>query len=247
MICLTHMNYPKTITVSGVEYKVKYLLAKGFSSSVRIKNGELVVKLSKFLLPWDKEKTVNKFLKWGEKKLKNFSKKDFINPVYEDGARICTHNRAYEISLHLENRGRSRSTVSDDGVIDLYFDENLDRHQLNVKIKDVVEKTIIKDQKKYLTDVVRELNDLYFAEKYAEVRFKRISSRFGSCSSKRNINIAYRLLFAPREVFRYVCVHELAHLVEFNHSKRFWSLVQAAIPDYKIHEKWLRDNGYMLG
>ena len=74
-----------------------------------------------------------------------------------------------------------------------------------------------------------------------------MNHRFGSCSSKRNINIAYRLLFAPREVFRYVCLHELAHLKEMNHSKRFWSLVAGAMPDYKGHEKWLRDSGFMLG
>jgi len=241
------MAYPEKILVNGNSYNVKYVVSKKFSSTVRIKNSELVIRLSKFLLPWDKENTVEKFLDWGRKQFEKFKNVDFVNPVYEDGARVCTHNRVYEICVHVEERSRIRVVLSEEGVIDLYFPRGILKVDFDKKVRDLVEKKIIEDQTPYLFSVISELNDLYFAEEFNELRFKRVFSRFGSCSSKRNINIAYRLLFAPREVFRYVCVHELSHLVEFNHSRRFWALVEAAVFDYKVHEKWLRENGFMLG
>jgi hypothetical protein len=48
---------------------------------------------------------------------------------------------------------------------------------------------------------------------------------------------------APDDILEYVCIHELAHLCEMNHSPRFWALVKKAMPDYKEKEKWLKANG----
>ena len=48
------------------------------------------------------------------------------------------------------------------------------------------------------------------------------------------------------EVLDYVVVHELCHLIEMNHSKQFWNAVERTIPDYKVHRKWLKDNGNKL-
>ena len=143
----------------------------------------------------------------------------------------------------LHNKSRCRSVLKDGGEIELFLPVEKDI----CVVQDMVEKLIIKDQTNYLENVIDELNQLHFQENYGHVRFKRISSRFGSCSNKGNINIAFRLLFAPKEVFRYVCVHELAHLKEFNHSKRFWNIVREAMPNYKDSEKWLKNNGFLLG
>ena len=52
---------------------------------------------------------------------------------------------------------------------------------------------------------------------------------------------------APEEVLRYVVIHELCHLIEFNHSARFWSLVENQMPDYEAWKKWLKSHGSELG
>lgn len=65
---------------------------------------------------------------------------------------------------------------------------------------------------------------------------------WGSCSTEGNLNFNWRLLLAPPEVLDYVVIHELAHLREMNHSKRFWAIVEAWCPEQKTHRKWLRLN-----
>ena len=87
------------------------------------------------------------------------------------------------------------------------------------------------------------INEEQFGRHIGTVRFRYNKSTWGSCSSKGNISISTRLLFAPDDVLDYVCVHELAHLVERNHSQRFWDLVAAAMPNYKLREAWLKENG----
>ncbi|MBE3576095.1 MAG: M48 family metallopeptidase [Limnochordales bacterium] len=79
-----------------------------------------------------------------------------------------------------------------------------------------------------------------FNLRIGEIRFREQKRRWGSCSSRGNINLSYRLLDVPDELVMYVCIHELAHLIEFNHSPRFWALVERADPDYRIHREQLR-------
>jgi hypothetical protein len=72
-------------------------------------------------------------------------------------------------------------------------------------------------------------------------------SKWGACSSQRNLSFNWRLVMAPLDVIRYVVIHELCHLEEFNHTRRFWSLVQRECPDYARHREWLRSRGPLLG
>jgi hypothetical protein len=65
-------------------------------------------------------------------------------------------------------------------------------------------------------------------------------TRWGSCSSKKVINLNWRLLFLPPEQVRYLMVHELCHTVHLNHSSRFWTLVEAKQPDYKVLDAAMR-------
>ena len=65
-------------------------------------------------------------------------------------------------------------------------------------------------------------------------------SRWGSCSRKGNLNFNWKLIMAPPQVLDYVVIHELCHLWEFNHSPRFWALVEAQMPEYEVWKKWLK-------
>ncbi|MDR1664353.1 MAG: M48 family metallopeptidase [Clostridiales bacterium] len=74
----------------------------------------------------------------------------------------------------------------------------------------------------------------------AAVKITSAKTRWGSCSSRNNINFSWRLILASDPEIDYVIVHELAHLVEMNHSARFWRIVESVIPDRKKQESRLR-------
>ena len=82
---------------------------------------------------------------------------------------------------------------------------------------------------------------------FGRVAVRDQRSRWGSCSSKHNLNFNWKLIMAPPQVLDYVVIHELCHLHEFNHSARFWKLVSAQMPEYEAWKKWLKAHGDELG
>jgi predicted metal-dependent hydrolase len=70
--------------------------------------------------------------------------------------------------------------------------------------------------------------------------------RWGSCTPKNNINLNWRLIKAPMFVIDYVIVHELAHLIEANHTPRFWNIVRVQLPATEKAKLWLKEHGQIL-
>ena len=92
-----------------------------------------------------------------------------------------------------------------------------------------------------LTRWAQAINDRYYGFPMGQVRFRKQSARWGSCSGRtRNIQISHRLRGGPQELLEYVLVHEIAHLGELNHSPRFWALVERACPDWRERRLLLR-------
>ena len=87
------------------------------------------------------------------------------------------------------------------------------------------------------------INKHYFGHAVKSLRLKYNKSNWGSCSNSGNINLSTRLLMAPQWVLDYVIVHELAHMNEMNHSKKYWTIVEKVYPEYKKAEKWLKAYG----
>lgn len=90
----------------------------------------------------------------------------------------------------------------------------------------------------------------FFARKYGfnagKIRISSARTRWGSCSARSTLSFTWRLVMAPPQVIDYVVVHELCHLRELNHSPSFWAQVEAILPDYKSHRKWLKHHGVKL-
>lgn len=71
-------------------------------------------------------------------------------------------------------------------------------------------------------------------------------SRWGSCSSSRALSFSWRVILAPPPVLDYLAAHEVAHLLEMNHSPRFWAHVERCCPDWQVHRAWLKRHGAHL-
>jgi predicted metal-dependent hydrolase len=81
---------------------------------------------------------------------------------------------------------------------------------------------------------------------YGRIGIRDPRTRWGSCSSRGNLSFSWRLVIAPNEVLEYVVVHELCHLRELNHSKRFYRLLDEARPGWRAQAAWLREFGQEL-
>lgn len=81
---------------------------------------------------------------------------------------------------------------------------------------------------------------------YPSTTIRDTVSRWGSCSSSGALNFSWRLIFAPSFILNYLAAHEVAHIREMNHSKRFWDIVENLCPDTRAAEKWLDEHGASL-
>jgi hypothetical protein len=181
------------------------------------------------------EHVVLKHKKWIEKKKKEvlsrdlkFSRKEFVN-----GEGFLYLGKSY------------RLTIADDET-PLKFEN---RFYLSRKYLPQAKETFIKWYKEKAYEKISERVQWYAHKKglnYNRIKITNAQKRWGSCSSKGNLNFSWRLIMAPLSVIDYVVVHELVHLEEKNHSKTFWLKVKMLLPDYEKHKKWLKDNGHLL-
>jgi len=81
---------------------------------------------------------------------------------------------------------------------------------------------------------------------YNNIVIKDQKTLWASCSQKKNLNFSYRLIKMPLSIIDYLIVHELAHLIHFDHSPEFWACVEGYIPNYKEARKWLNTNRYAV-
>ncbi|MFT5612197.1 MAG: putative metal-dependent hydrolase [Polaribacter sp.] len=79
-----------------------------------------------------------------------------------------------------------------------------------------------------------------------KIKVRDYKRRWGSCDHRGDLSFNWRIIMAPERVMDYVVVHELAHLQEFNHSRRFWNIVEQEMSDWRDQQRWLSDNGSLL-
>ncbi|MCI0533439.1 M48 family metallopeptidase [bacterium] len=84
------------------------------------------------------------------------------------------------------------------------------------------------------------IQNTHYGFSWKRIFIKNHSAQWGSCSANKNLNFNYRIVHLPEELVDYIIVHELCHLREMNHSKRFWNLVGKAIPRYEDRERMLK-------
>lgn len=116
-----------------------------------------------------------------------------------------------------------------------------------------VEKTSIRNElekmyKEKAREIIKEILESYedLGIEYQKLKLKNQKTQWASCSSHKNLNFNWRIVMVPREIIEYIVVHELVHLEESNHSKRFWTKVSSILPEYKERAKWLKKHSPKL-
>ena len=149
------------------------------------------------------------------------------------------------VPLYVSDNEIERMVIS----ISKWIDEHMLKVQSTIDERSKLEKITFEQVKELADQAVEYIPKRvkYYAEKenfvYNKITIKNLVSRWGSCSTKGNLNFNCLLMLTPDYVIDYVVVHELCHLREMNHSEKFWAEVEKIMPDYQRAELWLKQNG----
>lgn len=141
----------------------------------------------------------------------------------------------------VENSTKSRSKPAANEVV-VHFAGQFDPADATqtAKVHEAIMSALRTEAERVLLPRLRDLAELYDFS-YASARIKKVTGRWGSCDSKRQIALSLYLVQMPIELIDYVIIHELAHTRHLNHSSQFWAEVARYCPDYKELRKQMRD------
>jgi len=139
-----------------------------------------------------------------------------------------------------------RIEIIQGGATEIQFDHRfLIPAALSVERKNVLRNWYIKKAREKILPRARSFA-IDLGVQFADAKIVDNKYRWGSCTTKDNVNFNWRLIKAPMFVIDYVVIHELAHLLESNHTFRFWSIVRAQSPKMDKAKQWLREHGQIL-
>jgi hypothetical protein len=232
------------LEVNGIKHPVKIHYEERSDFRVSIRKKTINIRIPAFLSEEEKRRELTNLKQWAIDKLKENPEKfkSEAQKEYKDGDILAVGGYEYVLKIIFKNKLGSSARI-EGSTIWLSISSNLSKEAQNKHISTLLSRCVAKKKIPELKKRIDKLNKNYFNQSLRKIFFKHNKSNWGSCSNVGNINISTRLLFAPDDVMEYVCVHELAHLIEPNHSKDFWKLVEKAMPGYKEKIKWLKENG----
>ena len=232
-----------SLEVNGAQIPVKVYQEQRKSIRFAIGKKAAILRLPVFLSEQEQAEQWAKFTAWVTKKLNDRPGSEHVfGKLYQNGDQLTVGQRTYTIYIQETDRATHSGKLEPGRYIQLQLSNRSPELQRKKAIQHLLSRLVAQDFKPAITRRVMELNQLYFQKRINSINLKFNRSNWGSCSTKQNINLSTCLLFAPDDVIDYVIIHELAHLVEMNHSPRFWSLVEQAMPNYKEKEAWLKVN-----
>lgn len=179
---------------------------------------------------------------WIRKSLAKAAKTTHKTSIFDEETRFKTYSHSVIFEAHM--RQTLRMNVAGD-IVTVYYPHTVDiRHE---RIQEFARNAILRvlrfEAKNYLPARTRELAQ-QFKLPVGEVKVRNNKTRWGSCSAKNNINLNIHLMRLPEALIDYVIYHELAHIKEKNHSKKYWDLLERMLPGARKLDKQL--NNYHL-
>lgn len=242
------MGQAKKIIIEVGDTKVPAKVYREYRSNVRYSLGKrgAILRLPALMPGFIRKKEIEKFKRWVSLQINQNDrlKRPFEEKKYETGDLLQVGEKSYRLRVQFEDR-KTHSGRLDGDVIFLKLSREEQGPGLQKNIRHLLSRIVAHDFLPSITKRVHDINQRHFGQEINGVRLKYNLSNWGSCSNSGNINLSTRLLFAPHDVIDYVIIHELAHLIEFNHSSKFWEIIAAVMPDYKSKEQWLKENNHL--
>lgn len=198
------------------------------------KDGSFVVHAPKRMSMNDIIKYISEKEKWIKSKQDEIQKKLSINRDVINYKQFLFLGKKYELKKQL---GLKKIELTEDYLIVPDIGDDI----LIIKIK----QWYVKQAKKILSERLEYFADIMQLD-YASISIMNSKSGWGSCDKLRNIKLNFRLILLPHKTVDFVLIHELAHILEFNHSKDFYKIIQTVMPTYKLQQKILKEYDYCL-
>ncbi len=199
-----------------------------------VENQKIRIKAPVKLSEYEIENIIKKHNRWIQKRFDYYKKINIKPKLFAEGEKFLF--LGYQYTLKFDTSAKQPIILNNQILISPAAEQ-----QWRKIFEDWYKKNAIEEFKKRAYIYAKLLG-----VKYKKIKISSAKHRWGSCSSKAYININWRLIMAPMPVIDYVIVHELAHLIEPNHSKNFWLIVQKIIPQYKKDKLWLKENAHSL-
>ena len=214
-----------------IEYKLERRQRK--SVGMRISPHGLIVHAPTRITLSQIEQALLSKADWITKKLQDL-REHLPDPFHwQDGAELLLLGNA--MTLSVQHDPRSRAVEYTPGLLNIALPKPEDEAAIARKVIQWYRKEALNDFGRRLQILAARLGittpDLFLSSARA---------RWGSCNSKREVRLNWRLIQAPPHIINYVICHELAHIKEMNHSPKFWAVVESICPDYKRAEKDLK-------
>jgi len=228
----------------------KIIRTKRKTLSLQInENGELIVRVPKFVSDTVIKQFVAKHRTWIDKKVREvlFKKSQLKTYTFSDGEEFLFLGKKLKLTFtHI-----SSSIVKKTSSVVVSGDRLLIDYSKKAKAPELLEKFYKGEAKKIFEERVnyylRKFNEIFDAN-YSLKKIKLSSGRriLGSCSASGNMNFSWRIIQAPVEIIDYLVVHEIVHLKERHHKRSFWLKVYKLKPDYRQSIVWLNENWFYL-
>lgn len=209
------------------------------SISIKIKKNCIKITTPLFLSNKKIDELLKKKVNWIKKQLHIQSIiHPLINKTYLNGEEFKYIGQTYKLQIL---QGVKYSVKIQDDLL-IVTVKNIED---TLKIKRLIKKWFQEQSASYFKE-----NIFYYSKKndlnVKSVKVREYKARWGSCSINGDISFNWRLIMAPPHIIEYVIIHELMHIIEHNHSFRFWDLVRSQYPNVKDAKKWLIYNGHTL-
>ena len=217
------------------EYLIKYSNRKTLNISVE-RDRSIIVRAPHYLTAEKIDKVVQSKRQWIKEKLNHTQKYPLIaeSKEFVSGETLMYLGKNYQL------------LIVDEEVEGIEFDQRFKISKVNQpKANELFKKWYLSQALKKIeplaTKYAKSLGVVYNQFKTSEMKY-----RWGSCTPANNIIFNWRIIKAPMYVLEYLVAHELVHLIEDNHTPRFWNILSIQVPNYEKAKIWLKKNGQLL-
>lgn len=234
------------VDIAGKQIPLQIIREKRKSSRVSVGKSNVILRMPSGVFSPPKDKAISWVKEWLENLMKEkpgVLERIAIKAIPKEEI-LVIGERSYRIIIADTQPYATHRLNRDGDELTIFFAKKSDDKEKKRGRRLLLNLVVVNDFLPGLQKRVAELNQKHFQQHYNKVSMRYTVSKWGSCSSVGNISFSSRLMMAPQEVIDYVIIHELAHLIEANHSSRFWALVQKAMPDYRKQVQWLSEYGH---